>query len=151
MAHSDVPALTGHWIQPTGLERDEGYRHPKGKLNSYSTYQSFPAHPPLQPPVEGGGDGGVQWFILDNILTRPLVNQHAYTRKLQTKSALTQLKDLLERPRLTGRHAIVVRFDSAWMGLRHSQLLGRQRSRPCISADVSLFIIIVAFDSAKVP
>lgn len=46
----------------------------------------------------------VQWFILDPVITRPLVYVHTYTRGFVCI-------DLLEGSRLTGNHAIAVSSD----------------------------------------
>ena len=53
----------------------------------------------------------VQWFINDHIITKPLVNQHAYTRGRSTETALSDFINQVEASFLRKKHAIAISLD----------------------------------------
>ena len=39
----------------------------------------------------------IQWYVLENIVSKPLPHQHAYTRGLSTETALTTFVNSVEK------------------------------------------------------
>ncbi len=53
----------------------------------------------------------VQWYILENIITRPLCNQHAYTKGRSCDSALSSFVDQVEKAVFTGQYLLAISLD----------------------------------------
>ena len=76
----------------------------------------------------------IKWYVLENIVSKPLPHQHAYTRGLSTETALTTFVNSVEKMVHQGKRTLAVsldcsgafnkiKFNSARMALERSGVL----------------------------
>jgi hypothetical protein len=53
----------------------------------------------------------IQWCILEKYITKPLANQHAYTKGLSTETAISQVYDIIEGAVLNKQKCLAVSLD----------------------------------------
>jgi hypothetical protein len=53
----------------------------------------------------------IQWCILERYITKPLANQHAYTKSLSTETAISQVYDIIEEAVLNKQKCLAVSLD----------------------------------------
>ncbi len=95
---------------PTWWKRMKVVFLPKAGKEDYAVAKSYRPIT-LSNFVLKGLERIIQWFILEYTITKPLLNQHAYTKGRSCDSALSCFVDDVERTIHNGQHLLAVSLD----------------------------------------